>query len=1682
MKYDNKYPQLRQKAEELLNQKKDALPNEYYQDIERLVEELNIHQIELEMQYLELQNTNEQLTTEREKYRDLYLKAPIAYFTLNNTGNIVELNNEAANLLQLPIQYFNHTSIFRFLETNSKKEFTRYFKQIFDSDSIEYGDISFITQHNQIVHARLDAVAYFDTDLQQRLCRCAVTNLTERRNTLIALKEKEERFRNLFNNNNDGVRIVDENGIVIEENNRMEQITGVPAQNIIGKFIWDVIFEYTPIEKQTPENYAKTKEIIQNALKPGVFPSGNQPVEKEMLCADGKVKNVEATHFALPSKNGHLLYSIVRDVTDIKKAHQELILAKEKAEDNEQKYRLIAENTSDGIIVIGADTKIQYASPAYLKQLGYSEKEELSHGSNTIYKLIHPEDRDVVFASIFKAIKEKKDTLIYSYRVKHINGHYIWREDHAKFNYDSNGNHLNTHVICRDITERKNAEQELIVAKKKAEENEKRYKSIFESSPIAIWEIDFSNVSDWFNELRAEGITEISSYFDDNNDKLIELSNLSKIIEINDTSLELLKAVSKAQIKQNSFSFLTNDSIEIFKQLLCALFNGETKFNCEIPLLDIHGVRMYFDLSLAVQKGHEKSFASVLVSFIDITEKKRNHEALIKSEERYISFISQSTEGIYRMEMQQPLDINLPVEEQIDYIYDNAYIAECNNKFVEMYEAKSIESLIGKRPADFQGGKDNPINREETKQFIESAYRITDKETIETTQEGIIKYFSNNSVGIIENHKLIRIWGTQTDITNRKKIENEKNAAKQLAEESERKYRLLAENSSDIVWILDLTLEFKYLSPSTERLLGYSLEERKQLLLEKVCSIETIAQYKALINSRMQEYYKTRKNDPQIFELTGIHKDGHEIHFEVSAKFIIDENGNIDGIQGTSRDISERKKSELIIRKLQKAVESTKACILITDIDGHIEYANPFFTESTGYTPDEYTGKNSKFLKTDLHDQAYYKNLWDTIKSGQTWEGKFCNRKKNGELYWENAIISPITNNRNEITHFVAIKTDITEAKKINEELIIAKEKAEESEYKVRSMFENTHIGIIFCNTQGEILEANPSILDILGSPSLEASKKINLLTFKPLVEIGFAQNVAKCIDEKLIITEEVIYASKWGKIVFMKYYLVPVVVNNKVIGVWVNLNNLTDLWRTQQELITAKEKAEESEKKLKQAHEIAKLGSWELNVETGIFTFTDSFYKVFHTTAKQMGGYQMSIEKYVNQFVHPEDALMVASENQKAIETKDTNFTGFVELRILYCDGGIGYISVKYFIVKDRFGITIKTYGVNQDITERKIIEQELIAAKEKAEESDKLKTAFLNNISHEFRTPMNAIIGFSELMSKTNQKIDKQKQFSEIIADNCNKLLEIVTDVIEVSQLQSNQMTVRNSQFNFIELVRETLSINEQQIKDKGLDFIFNVNPNVTSFTIISDMGKLSKILKHMVDNAKKFTHHGAIIIDFLLSNNKIEFTVADTGIGISKEMQQIIFEPFRQLETGLSRNYGGNGVGLAIIKGYVHLLNGNISMQSEPNIGTTLHVKIPIQTLTEDNIKQKDAQYSNNNLGTVLIVEDEQSNYLYLLELLHEVSTNILYASNGEQAIDICRNQKQINIVLMDIKMPIMDGYTATKLIKEFRAELPIIAITAYALDEDKEQFLNAGFDDYLCKPINLDELFTAIHKIL
>ncbi len=386
------------------------------------------------------------------------------------------------------------------------------------------------------------------------------------------------------------------------------------------------------------------------------------------------------------------------------------------------------------------------------------------------------------------------------------------------------------------------------------------------------------------------------------------------------------------------------------------------------------------------------------------------------------------------------------------------------------------------------------------------------------------------------------------------------------------------------------------------------------------------------------------------------------------------------------------------------------------------------------------------------------------------------------------------------------------------------------------------------------------------------------------------------------------------------------------------------------------------------------------------------------------------------------------------------------------------------------------------RDISRRILADEALIKAKDLAEENDRLKTAFLHNISHEIRTPMNAIIGFSEMLNEPDLTDQKRVHFTGIIIQSSNQLLSIISDIVSIATIEAGQEKVFHNEIN----IRTFLKSLQEQFGFKASRLNLNLiqEPTISDNEIwfLSDETKLNQILSNLIINALKFTSKGHVRFGVDILGQELRFFVEDTGLGIPSQMHVEIFKRFRQVESTASRKYGGSGLGLSISKAYVELLGGTMWLSSEINNGSTFYFTIPLvvahQPAGEEHEPADKNMVQNHERKTLLVAEDEDSNFTLLEEFLSGLNFNIIRAITGIEAIENCKTNRKIDLILMDIKMPEMDGCEAAQVIRKFLPDIPIIAQTAFFSELDKTRALACGCSDYISKPIKRQQLIDKI----
>jgi PAS domain S-box-containing protein len=457
-------------------------------------------------------------------------------------------------------------------------------------------------------------------------------------------------------------------------------------------------------------------------------------------------------------------------------------------------------------------------------------------------------------------------------------------------------------------------------------------------------------------------------------------------------------------------------------------------------------------------------------------------------------------------------------------------------------------------------------------------------------------------------------------------------------------------------------------------------------------------------------------------------------------------------------------------------------------------------------------------------------------------------------------------------------------------------------------------------------------------------------------------------------------------------------------------------------------------------------------------------------------------------------------------------------ELSIIRKNGEIRHVKVAS---KEILWNGIKHYQIiNQDITEQKKLTADLIAAKNKAEEGERLKTAFLANMSHEIRTPMNGILGFAELLKEPNLSGHEQQEYIRIIEKSGARMLNIINDIVDISKIEAGLTEIHIEESNINEQIEYIYDFFKPEIESKGIKFFFRNGLSAKESVIKTDREKMFAILTNLVKNAIKYSFGGTIEFGYIPigmtgqenegAQNTVEvhgraslqrpvslqhpmslqhpaflqFYVKDCGIGIPKDRQDAIFERFVQADIGDKRAFQGAGLGLSITKAYVEMLGGKIWVDSEEGKGSIFYFTVPYnierhEMARDVNVSVEDTPHYIKPLK-ILIAEDDEGSARLISLIVRKFSKEILYAVTGVEAVEVCRNNPDIDLVLMDIKMPVMDGYEASRQIRQFNTDVVIVAQTAYALLGDREKTIGAGCNDYLSKPVKKDQLLELMKK--
>ncbi|SFC98753.1 chemotaxis protein CheB [Algibacter pectinivorans] len=748
-------------------------------------------------------------------------------------------------------------------------------------------------------------------------------------------------------------------------------------------------------------------------------------------------------------------------------------------------------------------------------------------------------------------------------------------------------------------------------------------------------------------------------------------------------------------------------------------------------------------------------------------------------------------------------------------------------------------------------------------------------------------------------------------------------------------------------------------------------------------------------------------------------------------------------------------------------LDNTEIATLFLDTELRIRKFTPALKEIFNLHESDYGRPLSSFTSNFLEDTraGIIKDSSLVLEKLITIEKQLSDKNNNYYLFRA----SPFITSAKKINGIVITLNNINKLKETEKDLKIV-------ELRYKNLFQNLNEGFlhgeIITNNEGQpidwiYLDANPTFEKIIGLERHEFLGK-RLKKIAPYIQDDPTTWIKTFGETALSNKEHYIkeYSTKDGKH-YQVHLFCPV--KGEFAATFANIT----------ELKNKKEELAKSQEELYRAQEITHVGSWYLDLETGSVRWTRELYKIYGFDPNLPPPNLKSSSK-----LFTKSSWKTISKAINDCQNQGIPYN--LELEIIRQGGTPGWLCIMGEAVKDENNTIIALKGAVQDITQQKLYEEELIKAKKEAEIANLHKNYFLANMSHEIRTPMNSVLGFSELLKNDSLTKKERLKYLEIIDGNSKQLLNLIDDIIDVAKMESNEIKLVYKECHVPNLI-DNLEITYNQLNTneykKDITFKTVIPDTYKDLVIITDSHRLQQVLLNLLNNALKFSDKGEISFGFEVEEDNIKFFVKDQGIGIKKEKQIEIFERFKQINYQNNAKYGGTGLGLAICKGIITLMGGNINVSSNLNLGTTFSFSIPLKLTQFKNAKKPKLPIKCTRFlkdKTILIAEDDALIQLLFKVVLKNTGAYLLFAKTGTQAVNTYQTTPEIDVVLLDIRMPEMNGIDALSAILEINPKAKVIMQTAYTMPEEKEKCFNKGCVDFLSKPVIKDELFKVLNK--
>jgi PAS domain S-box-containing protein len=1156
-------------------------------------------------------------------------------------------------------------------------------------------------------------------------------------------------------------------------------------------------------------------------------------------------------------------------------------------------------------------------------------------------------------------------------------------------------------------------------------------------------------------------------------------------------------------VRYESLSHLVKDAIP---PLLCKTIETTFKLGCyyvfQISSLD----KLLGDYILFFEKGSDIVNLQTATTYSKLVgtvlARKKLENDLVESEKRFRSIFENSTMGLYRTTPDGKV-----------LIANKALLDILGYDSLDEMKAVNIETT----------GYENPQQRVLFKSIIESQGEIYGFESAWKKSNGQVIHVRESAKVYRNSDGSVKYYeGTCEDITERIRAEQELAKSEQNYKHLQDLFRNVADIIPDMLWAKDLNKKYLFANKAI-----------CNNLLNANDISEPLGKDDMFFAQRERESHPDDKNWHTFGEIcrdsdTVVLESGETGQFDeygnVKGKFLYldviktplrNDKGEIIGVVGTARDVTVNKKAELMLRQseanLKAIIENSLENIWSINTSYEIQYINEVFVKiyEEVFSVKLQVGNNIlDYLPESMRDT--WKQRYDRAFSNEHFT--FEDRVIHGGLTVDiDVSMNPIVVEEKVVG--VSCYGRVITAQKIAEEQLIQTKQTYQDIY-------NTLTEAIY------ILDENYTFIDVnKGAELMYGFPREEMIGKNPGVVAAPGMNDMEGVLARMAqipVTGKAARFDFWALKKNGELFLKDVIVSKgRYFGKDVLIataRDITEKRRTDQQL--------EYQSELRQlliglSSNFINLPGYELDSairaslrKIGEFVGADRSYIIDYDfdnnialnliewqregvspseteiQAISLEGFEEWLQLHKKgEGVQIDDVSKLTTDNVKTLlegqQVKSVLTVPMMDENT--CLGFVGLDSVRekhfYSIFDQQLLQLFAQMLVN--VKKRINTEDSLIIAKEKAEESNRLKSAFLANMSHEIRTPMNGILGFVEILKDFHVDADKRKQYFEIVLKSGQRLLRTINDLIEISKIEAGHTEVNITETSVPEVMNFHFTFFKPQTIEKGLEFFLNEKIPGDVEWILTDRHKLDSILSNLLSNAVKYTKAGTIELGNYLDDHYISFYVKDSGIGIPEEMRDIIFERFIQADMKNTRTQEGSGLGLSICKAYAEQINGKLWLESEIGKGSTFFLSIPYRPVKKlvsvtDVHHVPTLNFGSKNL--VVVAEDDEASFELISNIFDDTGIRLIHTTNGKETVEAVRNNSSISLVLMDIRMPVMNGLEATRQIRQFNKTIPIIAQTAYALSGDMENAILAGCNDYISKPIHRSEILEKVYDFL